>query len=258
MTRNIYMAGKIRKGDWREVFIPNMRKIGSSLYDQLGNAYFEWPIERMGNGHYYTGPYFVACDHGCFHGPNQHGAGARDDNNCYGGGIANTRKMVYGACRTAMIMSNTIFAWIDSPDCYGTIAELGIAAGEYGKKVDIWIAGPQEFDDLWFVYNLAGDTTFSYDNPEGALDYFLRRHDPIDYREYIRSDEWRETATAAKVRADWRCQVCNRPSTDVTLDAHHRTYERLGHELPEDITVLCRDCHELYESNKAHRNGRKL
>ncbi len=80
----------------------------------------------------------------------------------------------------------------------------------------------------------------------------------LDYSTYIRSDEWRETATAAKVRADWRCQVCNRPSTDVTLDAHHRTYERLGHELPEDITVLCRDCHELYESNKAHRNGRKL
>ena len=77
-----------------------------------------------------------------------------------------------------------------------------------------------------------------------------------DYHTYIQSAEWKATAAAAKEAAGWRCQICNRPSTAVTLDAHHRTYERLGHERPEDITVLCRDCHELYESNrKARANG---
>ena len=53
--------------------------------------------------------------------------------------------------------------------------------------------------------------------------------------------------------ANWKCQVCNESNDKVVLDAHHRTYERLGDELPEDITVLCRDCHSLYEANK---NGR--
>lgn len=72
----------------------------------------------------------------------------------------------------------------------------------------------------------------------------------INYYAYIQSDEWRQRADAAKQRAGFRCQVCNRSSVQVTLDAHHRTYERLGNERPEDITVLCRDCHGLYELNK--------
>ena len=81
----------------------------------------------------------------------------------------------------------------------------------------------------------------------------------IDYYTYIQSDEWKAKATAAKEAAGWRCQICNRPSSAVQLEAHHRTYERLGHERPDDITVLCRDCHELYETNrKARRNGKAL
>lgn len=81
----------------------------------------------------------------------------------------------------------------------------------------------------------------------------------IDYYEYIQSEEWKEKALQAKERAGWRCQVCNRSADEsLTLDAHHRTYERLGNELHEDITVLCRDCHELYETNrKAKKNGQK-
>lgn len=72
----------------------------------------------------------------------------------------------------------------------------------------------------------------------------------VDYYSYIQSEEWRQRANAAKHRAGHRCQVCNRPSRDVTLDAHHRTYERLGNEDPDDITVLCRNCHELYETSR--------
>jgi hypothetical protein len=30
----------------------------------------------------------------------------------------------------------------------------------------------------------------------------------------------------------------------VKLEVHHRTYTRLGFEIPEDITVLCDDCHK--------------
>ena len=70
------------------------------------------------------------------------------------------------------------------------------------------------------------------------------------YKDYIASPEWRLKANEAKGRAGHRCQVCNKPSSQVTLDAHHRTYERLGNELPEDITVLCRKCHSIY-----HRKG---
>lgn len=72
----------------------------------------------------------------------------------------------------------------------------------------------------------------------------------VDYHEYIKTEAWRERAEAAKQRVGHRCQICNRPATRVTLDVHHRTYERLGTERPEDLTVLCRGCHELYEKNR--------
>lgn len=72
----------------------------------------------------------------------------------------------------------------------------------------------------------------------------------FDYRTYINSLEWKQKAEEAKKRVGHRCQICNRSRDETVLNAHHRTYERLGNELPEDITVLCRGCHRLYEKNR--------
>ena len=69
---------------------------------------------------------------------------------------------------------------------------------------------------------------------------------PTNYQTYIASAAWKQCADAAKARAGWRCQVCNKSSTQVALDAHHRTYERLGRERDADITVLCHECHAKF------------
>jgi 5-methylcytosine-specific restriction endonuclease McrA len=71
-----------------------------------------------------------------------------------------------------------------------------------------------------------------------------------EYLDYIDSPEWREKADRAKKRAGYRCQVCNKPGSETTLDAHHRTYVRFGNEQDDDITVLCRACHDLFENKK--------
>lgn len=64
------------------------------------------------------------------------------------------------------------------------------------------------------------------------------------YREYLRTPEWRVTRAQALERAGNCC------SLDVThaddLEVHHRTYERVGHELAADLVVLCHDCHDLH------------
>jgi hypothetical protein len=67
-----------------------------------------------------------------------------------------------------------------------------------------------------------------------------------DYDAYIHSDEWKHLANIAKDAAGRRCRVCNSPSQ---LNAHHRTYERFGHEDIEDLTVLCHECHDLFTKN---------
>lgn len=69
------------------------------------------------------------------------------------------------------------------------------------------------------------------------------------YKDYLQSPEWREKATAAKEKAGWKCQICNRDGNYSTLNAHHRTYERVRNELPEDLIVLCGGCHEVFHSN---------
>ncbi len=83
------------------------------------------------------------------------------------------------------------------------------------------------------------------------------RHTPpqskpkINYEAYIQSADWKEKADAAKKRAGYRCQICNRGTSQVLqIEAHHRTYERLGEELPSDITVVCNECHDLYTRHK--------
>lgn len=71
--------------------------------------------------------------------------------------------------------------------------------------------------------------------------------EPLTYREahrqYLLTPEWRERADAAKARFGGRCALCNAVGP---LEAHHRTYERHRHELPEDLTALCADCHGAY------------
>lgn len=65
----------------------------------------------------------------------------------------------------------------------------------------------------------------------------------LSYAEYLRSPAWKSKRDEAIEHADRRCQLCN---SDERLNVHHRTYERLGSELPTDLIVLCKDCHAKF------------
>jgi 5-methylcytosine-specific restriction endonuclease McrA len=68
----------------------------------------------------------------------------------------------------------------------------------------------------------------------------------INYGEYINSPEWKGRSNNAKDSAGHRCQLCNKAGNNRELHTHHRTYERLGNELPEDLIVLCAGCHAKF------------
>ncbi|RIK42894.1 MAG: hypothetical protein DCC55_07450 [Chloroflexi bacterium] len=72
----------------------------------------------------------------------------------------------------------------------------------------------------------------------------------VDYREYINSPQWHWKAELAKSHVGNRCQICNRPASEVELETYHRTYDRLGNELLEDLIVLCRRCHKQFKKGK--------
>ena len=71
-----------------------------------------------------------------------------------------------------------------------------------------------------------------------------------EYDEYLKSWAWKEQRFWAIERARNQCKECGE-GLGTELDVHHVTYERLGHELPEDLVVLCRLCHDV-----GHRNQR--
>jgi hypothetical protein len=68
----------------------------------------------------------------------------------------------------------------------------------------------------------------------------------LPYRQYLQTRHWQALRETGLQHSGYRCQVCNGQGP---LHVHHRTYERLGHEHPTDLLVLCAACHELFHTH---------
>jgi 5-methylcytosine-specific restriction endonuclease McrA len=67
-----------------------------------------------------------------------------------------------------------------------------------------------------------------------------RSRHSAQYKAHLRSPEWARIRREALARAGHRCAMCGRrKAPGRPLQVHHNTYENLGHERPEDLTVLC-------------------
>lgn len=60
------------------------------------------------------------------------------------------------------------------------------------------------------------------------------------YQKYLLTPQWAERRARALKRAKGKCSLC---SSKKRLECHHRTYERIGMERDEDLSVLCANCH---------------
>lgn len=67
----------------------------------------------------------------------------------------------------------------------------------------------------------------------------------MTYSDYIRSSRWRRSAArlGELAASGYRCRACFAAEAEAPLEVHHRTYQRLGHELVGDLTTFCRECH---------------
>ena len=63
----------------------------------------------------------------------------------------------------------------------------------------------------------------------------------MDYQTFLKTDEWQRKRLDAIENARGQCERCG--SKD-GIQVHHKTYERRGEELPEDLIVLCEKCHK--------------
>ncbi|MFX3637367.1 MAG: nucleoside 2-deoxyribosyltransferase [Candidatus Pristimantibacillus sp.] len=152
----VYMAGKISKNDWRHSIFKDLRDSDNGF------------VMKMVDGFNYCGPYFIKCDHGCYHGENTHGRGL-NTNSCGSGvdeynGSEASRQNNYNVvtkCINGIRASSVVFAWIDKPDAYGTIAEIGYATAA-GKPVFVAVSNElTNSKDLWFPCQLATISIYS-------------------------------------------------------------------------------------------------
>lgn len=274
MSIRVYCAGKIGKNDWRHELFPELRGIGSEV--GIGrtwqpNAQPSFPKagpER--DGFMFAGPYFLGCDHGCYHGPNSHGMAAQDWSSdshgracgiraCGSGGDGVDPKVVIYQCLEGIRNADAVFVWLENLTAYGTMAEIGYA---YAHQKPIWIYWPGENGsdtpweprEPWFIEEMA-ISAHAVPNVQSAWDEFayvasrmlhviaLQR---MPYSEYLQTDHWKALRVQALAAAEYRCQVCN---DTAALTVHHRTYERRGFELLSDLIALCRSCHSIFHGS---------
>lgn len=80
---------------------------------------------------------------------------------------------------------------------------------------------------------------------------------PTKYAEYIYSDKWREKRNHIKAIRGNRCEECGIKLGDY-FQVHHKTYERFGNELDEDLELVCYSCHKRLEQQKEIRNKKRI
>ena len=71
-----------------------------------------------------------------------------------------------------------------------------------------------------------------------------------EYRAYLRTERWRSRRDWALRQRGHHCEACGSAHA---LHVHHRSYDRLGDELLEDLRVLCDHCHALVHDTQHAR-----
>ena len=169
---SFYLAGKITGDAWRSQIIEGYEhenKTTAHLPANPGDFWEAWHgAVSVLDGHQltYTGPWWVAPDFYCGHAQatkhslGQHATPHLDNYGCHAdlsGGL--DRSVVCHNIRTAIKRADLVFAWINSPDCYGTLFEIGYAVA-LGKAVVI--AFDHTTDDVsqehWVSHHMAGIT----------------------------------------------------------------------------------------------------
>lgn len=63
------------------------------------------------------------------------------------------------------------------------------------------------------------------------------------YLDYLRSDEWAKIRVEMLTKFNFTCNRCGDKKHRSQLHVHHKNYDRLFNENPDDLELLCVSCH---------------
>lgn len=147
---SVYLAGKIAKNCWRQHVVRELRGL---TWDDAPVPYPDFQ---------YVGPFFTSCDHGCLHWPTSHGLVSQPQG-CER--LDLTRREIRERCLRAIDQCDLFFAYINTNDCYGTIAETQ-RAHDRGKYVVVAFApqvSAKQRTDLWFAFGHSNEILLDID-----------------------------------------------------------------------------------------------
>lgn len=205
LQKRIYLAGKFSCGVKfvNAHGVNNWRKLIASGYCELDQEnYNSHEYDLWANGfHRITGPWLAKqydSDVEMMSPPSTHG------NVSFYFGPQPLGRHIFDYCLETIRRSTTIFAWIDSLDCHGTLMELGYAMAlnkeiiiAYHEDLDIpqheIVDGYREHatiarHDLWFVEQAANKVVRSC-SPRAAFDLTLGSP-PKELQKVIQLDNW--------------------------------------------------------------------
>jgi hypothetical protein len=154
----VYCAGKIAKNDWRHNLFPGLRGIGTEVYFQSMRE--DGVIDKDCAKHEldytktvrYAGPFFISCDHGCYHGPHTHGLNPKYEEVC--APAPYNRYEIVAQCQNWLKESDMVFAWLTEKTAFGSMVELGWAS-ILGKPIFIASDSEKMLKEAWFAVHLS-------------------------------------------------------------------------------------------------------
>lgn len=155
-VRSFYLAGKITGSPWRDEIVPGW---ADSQHDN-GRQYVtcssdEWEHSDVcvepfsGHTMRFTGPLWAdqSSGHCGFN------FSTSRPHSCGNTGEKNARFNIHRNVVQAINASDMIFSWVENFDCFGTLWELGVAAGSgIPTVVAIKSGSRQSIDELWLAF----------------------------------------------------------------------------------------------------------
>lgn len=79
-----------------------------------------------------------------------------------------------------------------------------------------------------------------------------------EYTVYMQSRKWMERKRRLFKKRGYTCEKCGADGSWLHLEVHHKNYDRLGHELDDDLLIVCRDCHPKADAERVEWEARRV
>lgn len=175
----VYLAGKINKHDWRSCIIKDLWDFSTVTVTDIAykvNRSYEYvlsnhTIETYVPSIYCCGPFFLACDHGCYHQDNGHAI----KEGC--GDVDFSPLQVKSICLKQIRRASLVFVYLAQEDLnpFGTITEVGYARA-LNKKI-VFVFSDNQTKQFYSALYEDSDEVVVNDNPVQVFEnYFIKQN----------------------------------------------------------------------------------